>query len=182
MSYCITEVRHKAFPDAATVSKALSSVGIGIDELVGTFTGYVCALTPGAGRGFHSELADSLKSHLEHTWQRAALRATRQRHDLAYSRTLNEHADFGLVHVASNRRVLFEVEFGPNYERDLINFQVGANEGILAVAVLLVPIDRATAGSSLIGIADYESVLKVITALRPTYPLLVVGLRGSQPA
>jgi hypothetical protein len=181
MSFCITEVRHKAFPDAATVSNALASVGISLGELVGTFKGYVCSLTPNS-RGFHSELADQLKSLFEQAWRREGLRPTRQRHDLAYSHVLNHHADFGLVHEATNRRVLCEVEFGPNLEKDLINFQIGANEGLLATGVLLVPIDRATAGTALIGIADYEAVIKVVGVLRPTYPLLVVGLRGSQPA
>lgn len=181
MSYCITEVRHKVFPDAAAVTTALASLGLSLDELTGTFKGYICSLTPGTGR-FHAELADNLKSHFEHTFQREGLRPTRQRHDLAYSRALRDHADFGLVHEATNRRVLFEVEFGPNYERDLINFQVGANEGTMAVAVLLVPIEQSTSSAALIGIADYESVAKVVSALKPTYPLVVVGLRGSQAA
>lgn len=78
--------------------------------------------------------------------------------------------------------MLFQVEFGNGIEKDLINFQVGANEELLAAAVLLVPIDRATAGTALAGIAEYEAVNRLVAAVRPAYPLVVIGLRGSPPA
>lgn len=182
MSYCITEVRHKAFPDAGAVSGALSSVGLTLDDIVGTFRGYVCALTSASGRSVHAELAENLKSLLEQALTRDGLRPTRNRHDLAYSRSLNEHADFALVHDASNRRVLFELEFAASHEKELLNFQIAANEGILTAAVMLVPIDRRTAGLTSIGLADYDSVTRIVTALQPSYPLLVIGIRGSEAA
>lgn len=181
MSYCITEVRHKAYPDAAAASSALTALGISLDDITGAFRGFICTLAT-TSRAFHIELANHLKSHLEQALQREGLRPTRQVHDLAYSRSLTAHADFGLVHERTNKRVLFQVEFGTGIEKDLINFQVGVNEGIVAAAVLLVPIDRATAGSALAGIAEYEAVNRLVAAVRPPYPLLVVGLRGSPAA
>jgi hypothetical protein len=181
MSYCITEVRHKAYPDAAAVSTALAPLGISLEDINGAFTGFICTLANTA-RGFHVELANYLKAHLEQGLRREGLRPTRQVHDLAYSRSLKVHADFGLVHERTNKRVLFQVEFGTGIEKDLINFQVGANEEILAAGVLLVPMDRATAGSALAGIADFEAVNRLVAAVRPTYPLVVVGLRGAPAA
>jgi hypothetical protein len=182
MSYCITEVRHKAFPDVTRVTAALAPLGITPDDIIGSFTGFICSLAASSTRSFHVELANYLKSHLELVLGRDGLRPTRQVHDLAYSRTLKAHADFGLVHVPTNKRILFQVEFGTGVEKDLIHFQVGANEDIIAAAVLIAPIDRATAGTALVGIADYDSVVRLVTAVRPSYPLLVVGLRGSPAA
>ena len=181
MSYCITEVRHKTYPDAATVAAALSPLGTSVDDIVGAFTGFICSLST-TSRAFHVELGNYLKQHLEQALRKEGLRPTRQKHDLAYSRLLTAHADFGLVHDRTNRRVLFQVEFGNGIEKDLINFQVGANEELLAAAVLLVPIDRATAGTALAGIAEYEAVNRLVAAVRPAYPHVVIGLRGSPPA
>jgi hypothetical protein len=181
MSYCITEVRHKTYPDAAAVAAALTAVGIGVDDITGAFRGFICTMAT-TTRAFHVELANHLKSHLEHALRRDGLRPTRQVHDLAYSRSLTAHADFGLVHEQTNKRLLFQVEFGLGIEKDLINFQVAFNEAIIAAAILLVPVDRATAGSALAGISDYDAVNRLLTALRPTYPLLVIGLRGSPAA
>ena len=178
MSYCITEVRHREFPDPGAVSTALAPLGITLDEITGAFTGFICALAT-ESRAFHVELAGHLKTHLANVLGREGLRPSRMVNDLAYSRSLPGHADFGLVHQRTNKRVLFQVEFGPSIERDLIHFQIGVNEGTLAAAVLLVPIDRATAGSALAGIADFEAVLRLVAAVRPGYPLVVVGLRGS---
>jgi hypothetical protein len=181
MSYCISEVRYKAYPDATAVSAALAPLGISLDDINAVFTGFICTLAD-TSRGFHVELANHLKSHLEQGLQREGLRPTRQVHDLAYSRSLKAHADFGLVHERTNRRVLFQIEFGTGIEKDLINFQIGANEEILSAAVLLVPIDRATAGSALVGISDYETVNRLVAAVRPAYPLVVIGLRGAPAA
>lgn len=182
MPYCISEVRHREFPDAGAVSAALAPLGLSLDELIHAFRGYICPLTPTAGRGFQTELAEDLKGYLEKSLPRDGLRATRKRHDLAYSRSLNEHADFGLVHESSNRHVFFEVEFHANYERDLLKFQIGAGEGILAAAVMVLAIDPKSIDPAYTALPEYEVVTKVVDALRPSYPLILIGLRGSQAA
>lgn len=182
MAYCISEVRHREFPKADSVSNAVSMLGLSLDELISAFRGYICPLSPSAGRGFQSDLAEDLKTYLENSLRRDGLRPTRERQYLSYSRALNEHAEFGLVHERSNRTVFFEIEFQPNYERDLIHFQIAAAEGILAAAVLVLPIDPKSLDPALATLPTFEAVTKVVDALRPPYPLILIGLRGSHAA
>ena len=78
--------------------------------------------------------------------------------------------------------MLFEVVFRPNFEEDLVRFQIGANEGTLATAVMVLPIDRRAINEAHTTMAEYEGVTKVVEALRPSYPLLLIGLRGSHAA
>ena len=182
MPYCISEVRHREFPAANAVSAAFATMGLSLDDVLAAFRGYICPLAPTTGRGYLADLAEDIKGYLEKTLARDGLRPTRNRQFLTYSRALPEHAGFGLVHERSNRTVFFEVEFRPNFERDLINFQIAAGEGTLAAAVMVTSIDPRSIDAMLATMPSYESVTKVIEALRPTYPLIVVGLRGSHAA
>ena len=182
MPFCISEVRHREFPSAGAVSSALSSVGSSLDTLLGAFRTYVCPVTPSAGRGFQEDLAHDLETYLERVLDGNGLRPTRRPADLTYSRSLKQHADFGLVHDATQKRVLFEVVFRPSFEEDLVSFQIGANEGSLATAVMVLPIDRRAINEAHTTMAEYDAVIRVVEALRPSYPLLLIGLRGSHAA
>ena len=182
MPYCISEVRHREFPDAGAVATALAPLGLSLDELLAAFRGYICPIAPSTGRGYQADLAEDLKSYLEKALPREGLHATRQKHDLAYSRALNAHAEFGLVHEATNRRAFFEIEFRPNYERDLLNFEIAVREGILVAAVMVLSIDPKSIDAAHSAMPSYDSVTKVIEALRPSYPLILIGLRGSHAA
>jgi len=179
MPYCISEVRHREFPNADAVQASINPLGLTLDGLIDAFRGYVCPISPNAGRGFQTELAEDLKGYLERMLKRDSLRPTRNRRFLSYSRALNEHADFGLIHETSNRVIFFEVEFRPNYEKNLIKFQIGASEGILAAAVMVLPIDPKAIDATFATMPSYDAVTKVTEALRPSYPLVVIGLRGS---
>jgi hypothetical protein len=182
MPFCISEVRHREFPSAGAVSSALSSVGSSLETLLGAFRSYICPISPSAGRGFHEDLAHDLETYLERVLDGNGLRPSRRPGDLTYSPSLNQHADFGLVHDATRKRVLFEVVFRPNFEEDLVRFQIGANEGTLATAVMVLPIDRRAINEGHTTMAEYDGVTKVVEALRPSYPLLLIGLRGSHAA
>lgn len=182
MAYCISEVRHREFPNAGAVAAAIAPLGLSLDELLAAFRGYICPITPTTGRGFQVDLAEDLKEYLGKTLPREGFHATRLQHDLAYSRTLTDHAEFGLVHEGSNRRVFFEIEFRPNFERDLIRFQIAAGEGLLAAAVMVLAIDPKSIDAAHTTMPAYDAVTKVIDALRPSYPLVLIGLRGSHAA
>ena len=182
MPFCISEVRHAVFPNDAVVSTALSGLGLSLDDLIAAFQTYVCPATPQTGRGYQLDLAADLEQYLEGAVRRDGLRATRRRQELTYSSSLDRHADFGLVHDASGRRVLFEVEFRPDVERDLVQFQIGANGGVLALGVMIVTIDRKALNPADTTMPEYGPVLKVVSEFRPSYPLVVVGLRGAHAA
>jgi hypothetical protein len=182
MPFCISEVRHREFPDSGAVSSAFTSVGSTLDTVLDAFRGYICPISPVAGRGFHEDLARDLETYLERVLKGDGLRPTRNASDLTYSRALNRHADLALVHDPTRKRVLFEVVFRPNFEEELVGFQIGANEGSLAAAVMVVPIDRRAINEAHTTMAEYDSVTKVVEALKPSYPLLLIGLRGSHAA
>src|SRR5262245_19541106 len=141
MPYCISEVRHREFPAPGAVGVALSALGLSLDQVLGAFQSYICPINPAAGRDFQHDLTADLKGYLERSLRHDGLHVGRNRADLAYSRTLNDHAEFALVHEKTNRRVFFEFEFKPNYEKDLVHFQIGVSEGTLAAAVMIVLID-----------------------------------------
>src|SRR5688500_2526700 len=109
MPFCIIEVRHREFPDPGAVSTALAGVVSSLATLVGAFQGYICPISPVAGRGFHEDLAKDLETYLERVLKGDGLRPTRRAIDLTYSRALNTHADFALVHDPTRKRVLFDV-------------------------------------------------------------------------
>lgn len=179
MAYCISEVRHTEFPVEGAVDSVLASLGLPLDDLLAAFRSYVCPTVPRAGRGYQMELAEHLERYLEIKLSRDGLRPSRSRHELTYSPALNQHADFGLVHVSSNRRVLFEIEFRPNYEKDLVKFQVGVNREVMAVGVMVVAINRKSVNAAYTTMPEYAAVSKVLHELRPGYPLLLIGLRGT---
>src|SRR5512139_114376 len=129
MAYCISEVRHREFPNADAVSAALKPLGLTLDELISAFRGYICPIAQSAARNYQGELTGDLKAWLEKAFRREGLRPTHDRQFLTYSRSMNDHADFGLLHEASGRRVMLAMEFGPAFESDLVRFQVAANEG-----------------------------------------------------
>jgi hypothetical protein len=182
MAYCISEVRHAEFPNAGVVAVALVQLGLPLDELLATFRSYVCPVVPQTGRGYQMDVAYNLEHYLAVRLQCDGLRPTRSRYELTYSPNLKQYADFGLVHDASRRRVLFEIEFRPNYEKDLVKFQIGANRGLLAVAVMVVAIDRKSLNAAYTTMPEYAAIVRVLSELRPAYPLVVVGLRGAHGA
>lgn len=182
MPYCISEVRHREFPAPNAVASALSTLGISLDELLTAFRGYICPLAPATGRGYDADLAEDLKGYLAKALQHDGLRPTSNRLHLSYSRSLNDHADFGIIHERSNRTVFVEMGFRHNYERDLLKFQIGASEGTLAAAVLVLSIDPKSIDATFATMPSYESVIKVVEVLKPSYPLVVIGLRGAHAA
>ena len=178
MPYRISDVQYSEFPAEGAVESAVEKLGLSFMELIGAFRDYVCPAVPQAGRGYQMDVADHLERYLSDRLRRDGLRSTRSRYDLTYSPALNQHADFGLVHEATKKRILFEIEFRPNYEKDLIKFQIGANRGLLALGVMVVAIDRKSINASYTTMPEYASIAKVIHELAPSYPLLLVGLIG----
>jgi hypothetical protein len=75
--------------------------------------------------------------------------------------------------------VFVEIGFRHNYERDLLKFQIGSSEGILAAAILVLSIDPKSIDAAVANVPSYEAVTKVVEVMRPSFPLVLIGLRGS---
>lgn len=71
-----------------------------------------------------------------------------------------------------------ETEFRPNVEKDMVKFQIGANAGVLSVAVLILTSDRNSVNAGYTTMPEFAKFERVIDELRPVYPLLVLGFRG----
>jgi hypothetical protein len=182
MAYCIIEVRHKEFPNAGAVSSALATLGLTFEELLSAFKTYICPLSPVAGTGYGPGLAEDIKEYLEKMLPRDGLLPSRKSPSLSYSEASNDFADFALIHERSNKAVFFEIAFRHNVERDLHKFQMGAVGGTLAAAVLVLPVDPKAIDSAFATMPSYDSVVRMLEASQPDYPLVLVGLRGSHAA
>jgi hypothetical protein len=171
----------ETFPDLVSVESVFDALGLPLNELRAAFQEYSCGTTMTSGQGYQISLAADLEDHLERTLRRDGLKPSRSRSELTYSTSLNQRADFALVHEVSKRRILFEIEFRPNYEKDLVKFQIGYNSGILAAAVMVMAIDRKTINPRpplYPSMPEYRSAITVLKELRPQYPLVVIGVLG----
>lgn len=185
MAYTVTQIEHTLFPGASIVETLFDDLGLPLNELLVAIEHYSCPAPLISGRGYQIALAEDLGRYFEKELQRGGLRPTRSKYELTYSPALNQYADFALVHQPSKRRVLFEIEFRPNYEKDLIKFQIGHNSGILAAGVMIVAIDRKTINPKpprYPSMPEYRSVIRVVAELKPSYPLVIIGVRGEHAA
>lgn len=177
MTYRITEVRHRAWPDDSAVERALAEFGVGIEDFRGLLASCVHPNLPAPDRGFQLELGPTIKSHL---YQNLADRSKLKPASRAYSPRLNEEADLAFGSPDSERRLYIEIEFRPNVEKDLVKFQIGANTGWLGAAVLVLTLDRNCVNPGYTTMPEFTKFERVIDELRPGYPLLVLGFAGQQ--
>ncbi len=165
---------HRSWPDEERVRKALSPFALTPEKIASTIGG--CVHTPESYQqgGLQQFLASSIERHLE-----SALTIVDglSSADNRYSPDLNEKADFALAHDRSKPRVFFEVEFRPNVEKDLVKFQIGANRGTLAAGVLVLAAERSNINAAYTTMPEYRKFSRIIDELRPSYPLLLVGIR-----
>lgn len=99
--------------------------------------------------------------------------------DSRYSPKLNEEADLALGPKYTGPRLFIEIEFRPNVEKDLVKFQIGANTGALGVAILVLTLDRNNINRSYVTMPEYSKFVRLIEELRPSYPLLMLGFKGT---
>jgi hypothetical protein len=99
-----------------------------------------------------------------------------------YSPRLNEQADLAFGRPNSVQRLYFEIEFRPNVEKDLVKFQIGANAGQLAAAVLILTVNRSCVNAAYSTMPEFSKFERVIDELRPQYPLLMLGFAGEHRA
>ena len=126
------------------------------------------------GIGFQRDLGPTIEQCLSAALTTNGLRAANRR----YSPTLNEQADLSFAREFSDPRVFVELEFRPNVEKDLVKFQIGSNAGTLAAAVLIVTSDRNSVNPSYTTMPEFAKFVRIIDALQPAYPLLLLGFRG----
>jgi len=156
------------------MTAALEAFSLSLDRLVSALASCVHTPSPHQQGGLQQFLADTIERHLETTLTTSY---SLSRASDRYSPELNETADLALANGSSERRIFFEVEFRPNAEKDLVKFQIGANRGTLAAAVLILAIDRNNINRSYYTMPEYRKFERIIEELQPNYPLLLLGVR-----
>jgi hypothetical protein len=179
MTVRIAEVTHRAWPDKERLRAALKPFSLSPGKIAAAISSCVHTRESYHQGGLQQFLASTIERHLD----TALTSGTKlSRADDRYSPELNERADFALAYDHSKPRVFFEVEFRPNVEKDLVKFQIGANRGTLAAAVLILAMERGNINVSYTTMPEDHKFERIIQELMPTYPLLLVGIRISDDA
>jgi hypothetical protein len=178
MPFQITATMAFAWPDEATVEHALGLLGLTTARLHDTLRSFADNADP-AGRRYTETLAANLADHLRTELGRDGLRGTTRQTTNRYSSRVDYHADLTLSRDSSERKVFFEVEFRPNFEKDLIKFRIGHLAGRLALGVLIVATDRRGIRGTYTSMPQFNSVTAVVGEYRPDHPVLVFGIETS---
>ena len=178
MPFRVVTVDLRCWPEDSVVDSAISSLGLSAAGLGHMLGGFVHSELERPDRGFQQDLAESIERHLRTclTTNGLVIASTR------YSLRLNEEADFAVARSYGGPRVFFEVEFRPNVEKDLVKFQIGANAETLILGVLILAIDRNNINPRYKTMPEFSKFTRVIDELRPSYPLLMLGFRGTREA
>jgi len=174
MAFKITDVEAAEFLTKEVVATALGRFGISVDSIQNCLRRFVCDV-PLTSEGYQKVLAKELESHIRKSFtQDGTLRWMGN----TYCPRLNEKADVVLGSDNEDRRIYFEIEFRPNAEKDLVKFQIGFNSNRLAVAVLILASDRKSINPKYPTMPEFCKFARLIPELRPTYPLLLLGISG----
>lgn len=174
MPYHLDEVCFASFPSDPTVTAALAEAGLPRATLEAAVNAFVCPDPKVEGVGYQQSIAKHLEAHL-----RAALSVPPlQQVSTHISPALNEKADLAVSLAPDRPSIYFEIEFRPNYEKDLIKFQIAHNRGRLAAAVLIVAIKRKRVNAEYTTMPEFAKVGRLLAELAPPYPLLLIGISG----
>ncbi len=174
MFFKVTKVSDHAFPDDAWVEQALALFGLTQDEVVEAVRGFQSSTALRQDTGHQQILAQELERHLGSVLQARGLIAGREQ----YSPRLGERPDLALSKDGRAPQLYVEIEFRPNVEKDLVKFQIGANTGLLGLAVLVLAESRDDINPAYTTMPEFGKYRELIRELKPSYPLLLLGLRG----
>jgi hypothetical protein len=174
--YLITHVEHRCWPAPDAVEEALGRFDVSINRLKEVLRSCSHGAPARDGVGFQLDLGPTIERHFASSLADNGLHSANTR----YSPNLNENADLAFGRDYAGTRVYVEIEFRPNVEKDLVKFQIGANAGSLAAAVLILTTDRTSVNAAYTTMPEFAKFERVIDELRPAYPLLLLGFRGEQ--
>jgi hypothetical protein len=176
MAFKVKEINNRCWPSEALVDQALGTLGLSIRQVQESLRDFVHSRAADPNRGFQQDLAETLKQHLREYLGRVG---TLKVADSKYSPKLNEEADLALGANYNGPRLFIEIEFRPNVEKDLMKFQIGANTGALRVAILVLALERNNINRRYPTMPEYSKFVRVIDELRPSYPLIMLGFKGT---
>jgi len=139
---------------------------------VGSFS---TATTSIDGVGYQRTVAKELELHLKRFLiHRTALAEVSTK----VSPRLGLKCDIALAQSEQTPRLIVEIEFRPNYEKDIIKFMIAARTERLAAGILVVVNNRRTLAPRYTTMPQFSDVERVINELAPSFPLLLIGFDG----
>ena len=174
MPFRITSVERSAFPNGSATSDAAAAFGITIDQLCELVHDFVSQTPTRPNVGHQRVLAGELEEHLERSLAAAGLRPVSK----SVSPVLGERVDFAAGRGQAPPYLLGEIEFRPNFEKDLVKFSIAARRGILGLGVLLVAKARHEINPGYTSMPQYDKVIRTVAEFAPSFPLVVIGLSG----
>lgn len=175
MPFKITDVKIALFPNNKAITTALGGFRLTVSDIEDQLRHFVCEAPKRSYEGYQTVLAKKLETHLERGFPKnGVLRLVGKN----YSARLNERADLVIGWNAQEKRIYFEIEFRPNVEKDLVKFQIGFNSSRLAVAVLILAVDRTAINPNYTTMPEFQKFVRVIEEFQPIYPLILTGIDG----
>ena len=179
MTFRIAETRAFAWPNDTILASVFEQVGLRVVDLTETVRSFTDQTDPDADR-YTETLAANLANHLGQSLARNGVRATTRQTTNRYSPRMDHHADLVLARPNAEQRIFFEIEFRPNFEKDLVKFRIGHNSGRLAAGVIIVATDRRKIRDSYTSMPEFDAVASVVKEFRPDHAVLVLGIDGAR--
>lgn len=174
MPFRIRAVEPRCYPDSSVAEAGAARLGLKIGQLAGWLEAFSSEAPVRQGVGYQQVLAAEIERHFESSLSAAGL----QRASKSVSPVLRERADFSASPDGRPPVLLGEIEFRPNFEKDLVKFSIAARRGILALGVLVVAQRRDEINPSYSSMPQFDKVVRVIEEFAPPFPLCVLGLSG----
>ena len=173
MTFRVARVATAAYPDDATLAEALRPLGLSV-QLVADAVSTFSSRTPRTdGIGYQRVVARELERHLQ---DELSARAGLEPASPLVSPNLNERADLALRRPGSDRQLFCEIEFRPNFEKDLVKFMIAQRAGRLAAGLLVVSLSRASLNPRYTTMPEYHKVIRIVRELSPSLALCIVGI------
>lgn len=175
MAYFITRSEISIYPTPELVNAYLANFGINHVTIKEFIDNFVCPAEIVEGYGYQQSISRELAAALKAEFAQANnLVPTRN----FYSENLNEQADAVLKREPHHSKIYFELEFRPNFEKDLVKFQIGANNNNLGLGVLIAALNRNSINPNYTTMPEYSKIKRIVDQLNPLYPLLLIGIEG----
>lgn len=175
MPFTITGVRRFTWPDEPRVRASLEPYSLTIDTLSAAMRDFTDDTDRYVPR-YTEALAGNLAEHLREAWRRPGLNPQTRPLYTRYSKDLDHNADVVVWRDNEQRGVFLEIEFRPNFEKDLVKFRIGHHCGYLDLGVLLVATDRRAIRGTYTTMPEFGKVCDVVKLFRPDHELLVFGI------
>lgn len=174
MPFRVLGVEHRCFPSPEVADAAAARFGLSVGQLGGWLSEFSSETAVRSGVGHQQVLAAEIERHFENALASAGL----ARASTSVSPALGERADFSASTDGRPPVLLGEIEFRPNFEKDLVKFTIAAKRGLLGLGVLVVAQRREEINPAYTSMPQYSKVVRVVEEYAPGFPLCILGLSG----